>query len=78
MIIQVLGQQFSVCKVADYGEVDCCQSFVFTGSTDAEKSLACPMECIPAAPRAHQLPNGVLCLCLLFHGVDYAIFAGCG
>ena len=25
------------------------------------------------APRAHQLPNGVLCLYLLFHGVDYAI-----
>ena len=50
MIIQVLGQQFSVCKVADYGEVDCCQPFVFTGSTDAEKSLVCPTECIPAAP----------------------------
>ena len=49
MIIQVLGQQFSVCKVADYGEVDCCQPFVFTGSTDAEKSLVCPTECIPAA-----------------------------
>ena len=30
------------------------------------------------APLAHQLPNGVLCLCLLFHGVDYTIFAGCG
>lgn len=49
MIIQVLGQQFSVCKVADYGEVDCCQPFVFTGSTDAEKSLVCPTECIPTA-----------------------------
>ena len=49
MTIQVLEQQFSVCKVADYGEVNCCQPFVFTGSTDAEKSLVCPTECIPAA-----------------------------
>ena len=49
MIIQVLEQQFSVCKVADYGDVDCSQPFVFTGSTDAEKSLVCPTECIPAA-----------------------------
>ena len=48
MIIQVLKQQFSVCKVADYCEVDCCHPFVFTGSTDTEKSLVCPTECIPA------------------------------
>lgn len=46
MIIQVLEQQFSVCKVADYGEMDCCQPFVFTGSTDTEKSLVCPTEYI--------------------------------
>ncbi len=46
MIMQVLEQQFSVCKVADYGEMDCCQPFVFTGSTDTEKSLVCPTECI--------------------------------
>ena len=44
MIIQVLGQQFSVSKVADYAEVDCCQTFAFNGSTDAGKSIACQTE----------------------------------
>lgn len=39
--------EFSVCKVADYSEVDLEGEFVFTGSTDEEKSLVCPVSTAP-------------------------------
>ena len=42
-----LGQEFSVCKVADYTQIDLESPFVFTGSTDDEKSLVCPTELVP-------------------------------
>ena len=42
-----LCQVFSICKVADYTQIDLESPFVFTGSTDEEKSLVCPMELIP-------------------------------
>ena len=42
-----LGQEFSVCKVKDYSQVDIESPFVFTGSTDEEKSLVCPSELVP-------------------------------
>lgn len=47
MKLEVLPQVFSVCKVADYEEVDLGAPFVFAGSTDAEKSLVCPLERVP-------------------------------
>ena len=37
----------SVCKVADYSGIDIGQPFVFTGRTDAEKSLVCPADLVP-------------------------------
>ena len=42
-----LGQEFSVCKVKDYSQVDIESPFVFTGSTDEEKSLVCPTTLVP-------------------------------
>ena len=48
MKLEVLPQLFSVCKVADYGDVDLGAPFVFTGATDGEKSLVCPTALVPA------------------------------
>ena len=42
-----LGQEFSICKVADYTQIDLESPFVFMGSTDEEKSLVCPTELVP-------------------------------
>ena len=39
LAIQMLDQTFSVCKVENYDGIDIEQPFVFTGSTDEEKSL---------------------------------------
>ena len=45
--IEALDMRFSVCKVTDYSGVDVGASFVFTGSTDEEKSLVCPEALVP-------------------------------
>ncbi len=42
-----LRQEFSVCKVKDYSQVNLESPFVFTGSTDEEKSLVCPTAIVP-------------------------------
>ncbi len=46
--VEALEEQFSVCRVKDYTGIDVEQPFVFTGCTDAEKSLVCPTERVPA------------------------------
>jgi hypothetical protein len=48
IVMEPLDVTFSVCKVADYSETDLSQPFVFTGSTDEEKSLVCPVSLVPA------------------------------
>ena len=48
MTIQTIHEEISVCKVADYGGIDLSEPFVFTGSTDEEKSLVCPVQLVPA------------------------------
>lgn len=48
MKLQIIDQDFSVCKVEDYQGVDIHAPWVFTGSTDEEKSLVCPTEKVPA------------------------------
>ena len=45
--MDALRQEFSICKVADYTQIDLESPFVFTGSTDEEKSLVCPTELVP-------------------------------
>lgn len=54
MTIQTIHEEFSVCKVADYGGIDLSAPFVFTGSTDEEKSLVCPARLVPAHALARE------------------------
>ena len=48
MRIEVLEQEFTVCKVADYSGVDLEGEFLFTGCTDGERSLVCPTTAVPS------------------------------
>lgn len=41
MEIKKLKHDFSVCKVADYSNVDLCAEYCFIGKTDEENSLVC-------------------------------------
>ncbi len=52
--LSVLSEPFSVCKVASYEGVDLSTPFVFTGSTDREKSLVCPTCRVPEATLARE------------------------
>ena len=45
--LEPLEIDFSICKVEDYSGIDLQQPFVFTGSTDQEKSLVCPTDIVP-------------------------------
>ena len=45
--MKAIGLDFSVCKVGNYSQIDLGQPFVFTGSTDEEKSLVCPTAIVP-------------------------------
>ncbi|MFD0846107.1 ACT domain-containing protein [Streptococcus saliviloxodontae] len=47
MKINVLKQDFSVCKVSDYQQVDLTKEFVFIGKTDQENSLILPTDQVP-------------------------------
>lgn len=47
MDIQVLAQQFTVCKVSDLKEIDIQSPFTFTGCTDEEISVVCASEKVP-------------------------------
>lgn len=48
IVLSVLEEEFSVCKVEDYSQVDVSRPFVFTGSTDEERSLVCPAGMVPS------------------------------
>ena len=48
MELVVLTEEFSICKLMDYSKVDFSRPFVFTGSTDEEKSLVCPTGIVPS------------------------------
>ena len=47
MQLKLINNEFSVCKVVDYSEINLNQEYVFTGSTDEEKSLVCPISLVP-------------------------------
>jgi hypothetical protein len=47
MTIKIIDEIFSVCKVLDYKCIDLATPFVFTGSTDEEKSIVCPVRLVP-------------------------------
>ena len=54
MKLNILEESFSVCKIASYEGVDLDAPFVFTGSTDMEKSLVCPTDRVPATTLARE------------------------
>ena len=47
MEMKVIDKKFSVCKVSDFSEIDTRLPYIFTGSTDEERSLVCPTEMVP-------------------------------
>ena len=47
MEIKKIEHEFSVCKVADYSQVEMDQEYVFTGRTDEERSLVCITDAVP-------------------------------
>jgi len=48
MTIQPFDTPLTVCKVADYSQVDLAAPLTFTGKTDQENSLVCPTSHVPA------------------------------
>lgn len=48
MKIKILPQEFSVCKVSDFSEVDLNREFFFIAKTDDEQSVVCPTESVPS------------------------------
>ena len=48
MEIKVLEQDFTVCQVPDYSQVNWAAEFCFTGHTDEEHSLVCATGNVPA------------------------------
>ena len=47
MKLNILKNDFTVCKVTDYTKVDLSADFRFTGKTDSESSLVCPTSAVP-------------------------------
>lgn len=47
LTLQKLAPVFTVCQVPDFTEVDLNAAFCFTGRTDTENSVVCPVECAP-------------------------------
>lgn len=48
MKLKRIDARLSVCKVEDYSLADLDAPFTFTGKTDEENSLVCPVENVPA------------------------------
>ena len=48
MTLKVINEEFTICKLKDFSQIDICEPFVFTGSTDEEKSLVCPTRLVPS------------------------------
>ncbi|EFW89684.1 ACT domain-containing protein [Streptococcus equinus] len=47
LTIKPITEEFAVCQVEDYSQVNLENTFVFTGVTDDEKSLVCPITLVP-------------------------------
>lgn len=48
MQLEIIEQNFSVCKVKDFSLADFNAEYFFIGKTDEENSLVCPTECVPS------------------------------
>lgn len=47
MVLEIISQQFSICKVKDLSQIDYSDPFCFIGKTDEEISLVCSTELVP-------------------------------
>lgn len=47
MRLEIIGTDFSICKVRDFSEVDFSSPFVFASKTDGENSLVCRVQDVP-------------------------------
>lgn len=47
LTLEFLAQEFSVCQVEDYSEVNLMGDYTFTGKTSEECSLVCPTCAVP-------------------------------
>ena len=45
--LRTIDARLSVCKVEDYSQVDITKPYTFTGVTDEELSLVCPVDAVP-------------------------------
>ncbi len=54
MKIEVLKDEFTVCKVRDYGDVDLTLPYCFTGRTENEFSLVLPTNRVPSETLARE------------------------
>ncbi|MDY4609341.1 MAG: ACT domain-containing protein [Sphaerochaetaceae bacterium] len=48
LTIEILNDDFSICKVVDYSEVSLDNPFVFMACTDEERSLVCSSALVPS------------------------------
>jgi len=47
MKIEKIDEEFSICKVEDYSQIDLKSKYCFIGKTEEENSLVCPVEKVP-------------------------------
>ena len=47
MQLKIINEEFSVCKVEDYTGINLISPYIFTASTDEERSLVCPIGLVP-------------------------------
>lgn len=52
--LEALGPALTVCKVADFSQVDLSVPLTFAGTTDHERSLVCPTAAVPANTTARE------------------------
>ena len=51
-VLEVIAQEFSVCKIHDTAEIDFSAEFCFVGRTDEELSLVCGTASVPKTAAA--------------------------
>lgn len=47
MVLEIINQDFSICKVKDLSQIDYSDPFCFIGKTDEELSLVCSTNQVP-------------------------------
>jgi len=47
VVLEIIGHQFTVCKISDVSQIDFSDRFCFVGKTDGELSLVCETSSAP-------------------------------